>query len=77
MYTNSFGTWECGAFLDPMWFQLQWSDRLNPISIAVNKVFPVVLAAAAFSHLWAGKMIVTKFVVDNMVVVDVIKARYT
>ena len=48
VYTNSFGTWECGAFLDPMWFQLQWSDRLNPISIAVREVFPVALATAMF-----------------------------
>ena len=37
VYTNVFGTWECGASLDPMWFQLQWYDRLNPISIAVKR----------------------------------------
>ena len=72
--TNAFGTWECGAFLDPIWFQLQWSDRLNPISIAVKEVFPVALAAAMFGHLRVGKVIVIQFVVDNMAVLDVIKA---
>ena len=58
-----------------MWFQPQWSDRLNPISIAVKEVFPVVLVAALFGHLWAGKVI--QFLVDNMAVVDVIKTTYS
>ena len=75
VYTDASGTWECGAFLDPMWLQLQWSDRLNPLSIAVKEMFLVVLAAATFGHLWAGKVI--QFVVDNMAVVDVINATYS
>ena len=77
VYTNAFGTWECGAFLDPMWLQLQWSDRLNPLSITVKMVFPVVLAAATFGHLCVGKVIVIQFVVENMAVVDVIEASYS
>ena len=75
VYTDASGTWGCGAFLDPMWFQLQWSDRLIPLSIAVKEMFPVVLATATFGHQWAGKVI--QFVVDNMAVVDVIKATYS
>ena len=75
VYTDASGTWGCGAFLDPMWFQLQWSDRLIPLPIAVKEMFPVVLAAATFGHQWAGKVI--QFVVDNMAVVDVIKATYS
>ena len=35
----------------------------------------MVLAAATFGHQWAGKVI--QFVVDNMAVVDVIKATYS
>ena len=66
------GTWECGAFLDPMWFQLEWSDRLQPLSIAVKEMFPVALAAAMFGHQWAGKVV--QFVVDNMAVVEVVTA---
>ena len=72
VYTNAFGTWECEAFLDPMWFQLQWSVRQNPISIAVKEVFPVALASVMFGHLRVGKVIVIQFVVDSMAVVDVI-----
>ena len=68
VFTDALGTWGCGAFLDSMSFQLEWSDRLQPLSIAV-KLFPVVLAAATFDHQWAGKVV--QFVVDNMVVVEV------
>ena len=37
----------------------------------------MVLAAATFGHLWVGKVIVIQFVVDNMVVVDVVKVTYS
>ena len=50
--------------VDPMWFHLEWSDRLQPLSIAVKEIVPVVLAAATFDHQWAGKVI--QFVIDNM-----------
>ena len=60
-----------------MWFQLQWSVGLNPISIAVKEVLPVALAAAMFGHLRMGKVIVIQSVVDNMAVVDVIKASHS
>ena len=75
VYTDASGTWGCGAFLDPMWFHLEWSDRLRPLSIAVKEMFPVVLAAATFGDQWAGKVV--QFVVDNMAVVEVIKATYS
>ena len=54
----------CGAFLDPTWIQLEWSDRLQPSSIAVKEMFPVVLAAATLGHQWAGKVV--QFVVDKL-----------
>ena len=48
VYTDAFGMWRCGTFLDPMWFHLEWSGRLRPLSIVVKEMFPVVLAAAKF-----------------------------
>ena len=57
----------CEDFLNPMWLQLQWCDRQNPLSIAMKEIFPVVLAAATFGHQWVGKVI--QFVVDKMAVV--------
>ena len=47
---------------------------MNPLSIILKQMFPVVLAAAMFGRLWAGKVI--QFMVHNMVVVDVINATY-
>ena len=75
MFTDASGTWGCGAFLDPMWFHLKWSDRLQPLSVAVKEMVPVVLVAAKFGHQWAGKVV--QFVIDNMAVVEVIKATYS
>ena len=76
MYTNAFGTWECGAFLDPMWFQLQWYDRLNPISICCEGG---VYCGTGSCNVWSseGKVIVIQFMVDNMAVIDVIKASHS
>ena len=59
-----------GAFLDPMWFHLEWSTRLCPLSIAVKEMCPVILAAATFGQRWAGRVV--WFVVDNEAVVEVI-----
>ena len=75
VYTDASGNWGCGAFLDRMWFHLEWSTRLRPLSIAVKEVCPVVFAAATFGQRWARKVV--QFVVDNEAVVEVIKATYS
>ena len=49
-------------------------DRLCPSSIVV-KMFPVVMTAATFGNQWAGQVI--QFVIDNMAIVEVIKATYS
>ena len=68
------GSWGYGAFQDPLWLQLQWTPRLQLLSIAVKELIPVVLAAATFGHQWSGKVV--EFVVDNAAVVEIIKATY-
>ena len=75
VYTDVSGMWECGALLVPMWFHLEWSDRLCPLSIAMKEMFPVVMAAATFGDQWAGKVV--QFVVNNIATVEVIKATYS
>ena len=73
--SDASGSWGCGAFQDPLWLQLQWTPRLQLLSIAVKELIPVVLAAATFGHQWSGKVV--EFVVDNAAVVEVIKATYS
>lgn len=75
VYSDASGSWGCGAFLDPLWFHIEWPARLQPLSIAVKELCPVVLAAAIFGQRWAGKVV--QFVVDNEAVVEVIKATYS
>ena len=52
VFMDASGTWGCEASLDPMWFHLEWSDRLQPLSIAVKEMVQVVLAAASVG--WEG-----------------------
>jgi len=72
VYSDASGSWGCAAFQNPHWLQLHWNPLLIHLSIAVKEMIPVILAAASFSHQWAGK--VMKFVVDNKAVVDVLNA---
>ena len=75
VYSDASGSWGCGTYQDPYWFQLEWSPRLLQLPIAVKELIPVVLAAATFGHRWSGKVV--KFVMDNAAVVEVIKATYS
>ena len=75
VYSDASGSWGCGAYQDPYWFQLEWSPRLLQLPIAVKQLIPVVLAAATFGHRWSGKGV--KFVMDNAAVVEVIKVTYS
>ena len=75
VYSDASGSWGCGAYQDPYWFQLEWSPRLLQLPIAVKQLIPVVLAAATFGHRWSGKVV--KFAMDNAAVVEVIKVTYS
>ena len=75
VFTDTSGTWGCGAFLDPLWFYVEWPPRLSPRSIGVKEMCPVVMVAATFGQQWAKK--VFQFVVNNEAVVEVIRATYS
>ena len=57
------------------WFQLQWTSKLTPLSIAVKETIPVVIAAATLGHNWHDKIV--EFVVDNAAVVTVLNATFS
>ena len=75
VYSDASGSWGCGAFCNQTWFQLEWSARLSPLSIAVKELFPVIIAATCFGREWSGKVV--EFIVDNEAVVEVLKATYS
>ena len=74
-WSDASGSWGCGAFQGPLWLQLQWTPKLQHLSIAIKELIPVVLAAATFGHQWSGKVV--EFIVDNEAVVEVINATYS
>ena len=53
----------------------EMDPRLQHLSIAIIELIPVVLATATFGHQWSGKVV--QFVVDNALVVEVIRATYS
>ena len=73
--SDASGSWGCGAFCLPHWFNLQWSVNTQTFPIAVKELFPVVIAAAIYGNQWSGKLVL--FRVDNMAVVEVLKATYS
>ena len=75
VYLDASGSWGCGAVQGHHWLQLEWTPKLQLLSIAVKELIPVVLAAAKFGHLWSGKVV--QFVVDNSAVVEVINSTYS
>ena len=52
LFTDASGTWGCGVWSAPFWFNLQWSEG-NPLhSIVLKELFPVVLACAGWGRRW-------------------------
>ena len=72
--SDASGTWGCGAYWHPHWFQLQWSTRAHPLSIAVKELLPVVVAAATWGPSWAATSRV-RFHCDNQSIVHDIQSR--
>lgn len=73
--SDASGRWGCGALAMPNWLALAWPPELQDASIQVKELIPVVLAAALYGREWRGKVV--QFVVDNLAVVEIIRATYS
>lgn len=73
--SDASGTWGCGAIALPSWFALEWTPELQPRSIQIKELIPVVTAAAIYGREWKGKVVL--FVVDNLAVVEIIRPTYS
>ena len=70
LFTDSSDTIGYGAYFDKKWFQGHWSEDQINNSIQWKELFPIVLAAATWGHLWSKSRI--SFVCDNEAVASVI-----
>ena len=57
LFTDASGSWGCGAWASPLWFQLAWPDKCNLPSIALKELVPIVLAAIMWGHSWSGSLV--------------------
>ena len=67
LYTDSSGSIGYGAYFQGHWFNGKWCANDLPKSIQWKELYPIVLAAATWGHLWSTKRIL--FLCDNEAVV--------
>jgi hypothetical protein len=53
------------------WFSGSWSDTQIHLSIAYKELFPIVIAASLWGHLWVSRQV--EFRSDNTSVVEVLR----
>jgi len=68
--SDASGSWGCGAFSGPEWFQLKWAGPIATAHIAVKEMVPIVIAAALWGSKWKGKTV--RALCDNSAVVAII-----
>ena len=71
--SDASGSWGCGAWHRNAWFQLEWDCRSISLSIAEKELIPIILAGAAWGHLWHSRQVVCQC--DNQTVVACLKSR--
>ena len=67
------GSFRYGAYMKGRWFAGSWAPPQELQSIAYKELFPIVLAAPVWGHLWAKKHIL--FHSDNEAVVPILNTQ--
>ncbi|XP_021339760.1 uncharacterized protein LOC110440977 [Mizuhopecten yessoensis] len=77
LYTDASGTLGYGGYFRGSWFAEPWPRDLdnpyannNELSIAFQELYPIVVAALIWGHLWVGQRIV--FMCDNAATVAIL-----
>ena len=68
--TDASGSWGCGAFFFPHWFQYAWTTEWTPIDIMAKELVPIIISCAIWAPLLAHKEI--QFQCDNQSLVSAI-----
>ena len=73
LVSDASGSWGCGAFWGPHWFQWEWEGRAVDWSIAAKELLPILLGLGVWGSNWAGSKI--ECLCDNAAVVNSGRAR--
>lgn len=68
--TDASGSWGCGAFLHPYWFQYAWPSEWSNITIMAKELVPIIISCAVWGPLLTHKHI--QFQCDNQSLVSAI-----
>ena len=74
LFSDASGSWGCGAWSLPHWFQFSWPHGHGLSSIALIELVPIVLAAAAWGTTWRGLFVLCHS--DNSAVVSQINSLH-
>ena len=75
MTSDASGSWGCGAWCGPLWFQLQWNGKSQHLQIAIKEFIPVLIASFIWGHKWKGHNVLVYC--DNEAVVFVLNKCYS
>ena len=76
IWSDASGSWGCGVFWGPQWFQVQWSGwpGFTGASIAAKELLSIIVAAPIWGPFWRGATVLCHC--DNEVVVAAVKSGY-
>ena len=72
LYSDASGSFGCGAWWGPSWFQYRWPVGWEHRSIAVKELLPIVMACTIWGRSWSQQSVLVHC--DNQAVVDVVNA---
>jgi hypothetical protein len=73
--TDAAGSRGYGGHFQEKWFQGEWSPEQSKWSIAAKELYPIVVAAQVWGHLWEGRRLVVNC--DNAPTVGAINRGYS
>ena len=78
IWSDTSGSWGCGAFWGSQWFQVQWSEwpGFAGASIAAKELQPIIKATAIWGPSWRGATVTALCHCDNEAVVAAVKSGY-
>ena len=73
IYSDTSGSWGCGAICQGHWFQLQWDKNSEAYHISIKELLPIVIAAAIWGQDFVGKTVTILVRSENVAAVAAIK----